>query len=266
MPGRSWSQSFIVGGTLLLGLHTVAGCNAVLGIEPAELTDGSEQKLCQWTAPNPAVECTGCDEACVNNRCKLDECLNDKDCRFSLFNFRGCVGTACTDAKGNCSCILDENKQAAEVATCLKDCGSNCNLAAANTLCQGYCSCMKKQCPINEPNGGTDGGCLEACLAGLPANAPPLPLASDAAGVAMWQQAPSAEQVGCLWYHCVAAEPPNDHLHCDHAINRFGLCSNPPKPNVTEGLCNYPQRHANAPCNDRSQCCSGVCNDKHLCD
>ena len=267
MFGRSWSRSILVGGCLLLAAHAVLACNSVLGIEPAELTDTSQEQLCQWAAPNPGIECTGCDEACVSNRCKLDECLSDPDCRFSLFNFRGCVGTACTDAKGACSCILSANKQASEVASCLKGCGPNCNPSAANTLCQGYCACMKQQCPTNEPNGGVQGGCLEACMAGLPPGAPALPFSDkDAAVATMWQKAPSAPQVGCLWFHCVAAETSNDRLHCDHAINRFGICTNPPVPNPQEGLCNYPQRHSNAPCNLASQCCSGVCNDKNVCD
>lgn len=264
MAGSSWSHTLAFGAAVL-GLYTVVGCNAVLGIEPAELDTAPEPLTCQWSAPNPGVECSGCNEACVSNKCKLDECLNDKDCRFALFNFRSCVGAACTDAKGECSCILTENKQATEVATCLKACGSNCTLAAANTLCQGYCACMHQQCPTNEPNGASQGGCLEACMAGLPAGAPALPL-TDPAVAAMWKQAPSAPQVGCLWYHCLAAEEPNDGLHCDHALNRGGICTNPPVPDPTDGLCDFPQRHANAPCNDRSQCCSGVCNGQNVCD
>lgn len=266
MLGRSWSRSLLVGGCLLLAAQAVLACNSVLGIEPAELTDSSEQKLCKWAAPNPGIECTGCDEACVSNRCKLDDCLKDRDCRFALFNFRACVGSACTDAKGECSCILEENKQATEVSSCLKSCGSGCNVAAANTLCEGYCACMAQQCPANEPNSKVQGGCLEACMAGLPPGAPPLPFGNDKDVTALWSKAPSAAQVGCLWYHCLAAEDVNDNLHCNHAINRFGICNNPPVPDPTEGLCEYPRRHANAPCNDRSQCCSGVCNGQNVCD
>lgn len=266
MSGSSWSHTLALGAAVL-ALHTVSACNAILGIEPAELDEvASEQQTCRWSAPNPGVECSGCNEACVTNKCQLDECLADKDCRFALFNFRACVGTACTDAKGECSCILADNKQATAVANCLKSCGSGCNVAAANTLCEGYCACMHQQCPTNEPNGATPGGCLQACMAGLPAGAPPLPLSDDPAVVAMWKQAPTAPQVGCLWYHCLAADVQNDHMHCDHAINHHGLCTAPPPPDTEAGLCDYPQRHANAPCNDRSQCCSGVCNGQNICD
>lgn len=270
MLGRFWIRSLVVGAGVLFAAQAIVACNNVLGIEPAELTDTSQEQLCQWSPPKPGVECTGCDEACVNNRCKLDACLIDPDCRYALFNFRGCVGTACTDAKGECACILASNKQAAEVAQCLKGCavgGGDCNLSAANTLCQGYCSCMQQQCPTNEPNGGVEGGCLEACMAGLSAGAPALPFSDkDESIVKMWQTAPSPPQVGCLWFHCVAAETPNDPIHCAHAINRFGICTNPPVPNPQEGLCNYPQRHSNAPCNQPSQCCSGVCNGQSVCD
>ncbi len=265
MAGSTWSHTLAFAAAVF-ALHAVAGCNAVLGIEPAELDTAAEALTCQWAAPNPGIECTGCDETCVSNRCKINECLIDEECRFALFNFRACVGTACTDAKGECSCILAPNKQATELNTCLNRCGPSCTVAAANTLCQGYCACMHQQCPTNEPNGNTQGGCLEACMLGLPAGAPALPLLSDPAVAAMWKQAPTEPQVGCLWYHCVAAEQQNDHLHCDHAINRFGICTNPPVPDPRDGLCDYPQRHANAPCNDRSQCCSGVCNGQNVCD
>jgi hypothetical protein len=279
MAGRSWSQTLAVGAAVLCGVQVVAACNAVLGIEPAELAEGQSSLQCNIPEPNPASECSGCNEVCVSN-CGVGDCLKDYECRKKLFAYRGCVGTACTDANGGCACILSDKgdtaaqaaaaAQVTKVASCLKNCGPSCGIAAANTLCEGYCACMHERCSENEPNGAAPGGCLEACMHGLAGQPPPggsLAL-NDPSVAAMWQEAPSPEQVGCLWYHCVAVQGDvfNDHHHCDHAIGAVGLCDNPPKPDPHAGLCPSAQRRAQAPCNLDSECCSGHCSEPGVCD
>jgi hypothetical protein len=259
--GRSWSRLVVLAFVMLGAQALTAGCNSVLDIEPAELDETSEPLQCH-NFYNPSNECPSCDETCMNRTCHVTECLANADCRFALFNFRKCTGSACTDAKGECSGCISENPQAVELAKCLKGCGGGCALTGAATLCEGYCACMHQQCPDNEPNGTVAGGCFQACMSALPPGLT-FPI-TDPDVTAMWQTPPSSAQLGCLWYHCEAASL-NDHFHCDHAIGMGKLCINPPTEDPHTALCTYPKRNGNTPCNKSSECCSNNCTDDGVC-
>jgi hypothetical protein len=251
-------------------LQVVAGCNSVLGIEPAELGETTQALECQWYEPNP-VDCPACDEGCAGI-CKVDECLKDEECRVTLFRQRKCVGAACTDSKGECGGCTSDNPMAATIEKCLKDKCGGCGLAGSFTLCEGYCACMHQQCPANEPNGkaADDTGCLTACMHGMPTGVSlPLAGAGNAEVAAAWlpNQAPPDWQIGCFWYHCGAATSKDDGFHCDHAIGIGGGCAKKQVPDPHATLCDYPKGYKNAPCNGPGECCSGSCRaDQGLCE
>jgi hypothetical protein len=247
---------------LLFALQAVAACNTVLGIEPAELGETTEPLRCDWPPPNPRTECAGCDEACLTNTCKVADCVTDKDCRYGMFLARKCVGSSCVDANGQCGGCGSDNPKAAKLANCVKGCG-NCGLQGAATLCQSYCACMDQQCPENEPKSG--GSCIKACMSGL-GGIISLPV-QDKGVMDMWggAAAPSAAQIGCLWYHCESAPTPNDHFHCDHAIGSGGQCQTPQADDPNATLCPAPKRYGNSPCNESKDCCSGDCSDTGVC-
>lgn len=249
----------------MLGFFASAGCNSVLGIEQAQLDPSSDPNAtCAWPPPNPQTDCSTCDEACVKE-CNIDECLSDQDCRYSLFRFLKCVGSSCIDTGGECSGCISMSPKASAAAQCLRRCGGGCDIAGAISLCEGYCSCMHQQCSDNEPNVNGSGGCMQACLKGLPLGTS-LKIA-DAEANTIWRQAPEPWQIGCFWYHCESALRPNDGFHCDHAIgqNASSVCSKPPKEDPNATLCAYPKRYGNAPCNKNSECCSGTCLEIGIC-
>ena len=128
---------------------------------------------------------------------------------------------------------------------------------------------MDQQCPDNEPK--ADGSCLKACMNGVPSIANVAlqnpTVQKDKGVVDMWGggTAPSAAQIGCLWYHCESAPSPNDHFHCDHAIGSGGQCLTPLADDPNATLCAYPKRYGNSPCNADKDCCSGDCSDTGVC-
>ncbi len=241
---------------MLLSLNAVAGCNSVLGIEPAELGETSEPLSCNWLPTSINNDCPTCDEYCAKD-CKVEECLNDPECRNGFWEYRKCVGDGCTDSDGQCGGCISKNARGAQVAKCLKGCG-NCDVAGAASLCQGYCACMHAQCSDNEPNAGGEGGCLTACMRGISGLVLPLP---DPKVSALWQTAPASWQIGCFWKHCETALHPNDDFHCNHAIgDQIDLvCQKPTPPPPGATLCEYPKGYGNAPCNTDKDCCA-TCN------
>jgi hypothetical protein len=254
MAGSSWSHTLAFGAAVL-ALHTVAACNAVLGIEPAELGETKEALTCAWPIQDPTKDCKAC-EACAT-RCNIGDCLADQSCRKGLWNFKKCAGDSCSDSGQHCLGCADGNPMADETAKCLASC--DCNLAGAVTICEGYCACMNDRCPTNEPGGSQD-ACLTACISGqsglqLPVHKP------DPAVAALWQNPLDPSTAYCFWQHCERGSEINDPAHCDHAIgsSQKSVCPAPADRSPSTTVCPYPKAYGNAPCNKDADCCSERC-------
>lgn len=260
------ARGWFLAAALLFGLQGSVACNSVLGIEQAEPSQALDSSLtCDWPEGNPQTDCSSCDEGCVK-QCGIAECLGDQDCRNSLFQLLKCVGSTCVDSGAKCGGCVQTNDKARTAAQCLRGCGGGCDLFGAISLCEGYCACMHDRCSKTEPNGTGTGGCMQACLNGLPPGA--TLNVRDPAAPAIWSKAPEAWQIGCFWYHCESALQPNDGFHCDHAVGdgAASVCPKPAPPDPHATLCAYPKGYGNAPCNRNSDCCSGTClNDIGVC-
>jgi len=248
---------------LLTAAHVAAGCNAVLGIEQAELdTTTSQQPLtCSWPPPDPTVACpVGCDDDCQTH-CNVPACLGNKDCRTAIKDSLKCAGNACIDTNGKCDGCVARNSAAVQVAECLKR-DRRLPITAAASLCDAYCACMHDRCPADEPN-TADNACQDICEKGL---ANPTP---DADPFGFWGRgtAPLPAEIFCLWSHCEMAPRVDDGFHCLHAVGKDAASKcpgTPPPPDPHAIACEYPKGYGNAPCNDDADCCA-TCRDHTVC-
>lgn len=244
---------------LLAGFQTIAGCNAVMGIEPAEhdetLDAPSAPKDCNWPAAEPKADCATCDEGCSSSCVEeIDACLADDLCRDSLKKYRKCVGKECRDPSGKCEACVSDNPLTKALAQCLKPCG--CSIAQVATLCESYCSCMVSKCTTTLP-GGSMQACVDACDKG---NAPNI----GVPGAFDQPQRPPDWLTYCFWKHCEMAGTATASRHCQHAIgdNPRVNCPEPEEAPQT-ALCEFPRGYAPSPCNTDEDCC-GVCDDDTL--
>jgi len=246
---------------LLFCFNAVAGCNAVLGIEPAELDDTiGAASLCpsqsHQTVPN--TDCTPCSED-AQSQCKVAECLADHECRKSLRAYRKCLGQACEDEGSACrGCATD--KKAAALVACLQRQG--CSAAAPTTVCEEYCACMAQECPDTSPDGnsGID-GCLAACEQGATVGWQTGLL--DEKLAKLWSGPQPSWRPYCLWEHCELAGD-GAHSHCGHAIGRGDWCKDEPKEDTSAPKCAAGKSYGNYPCNVNDDCCSGECDPAQL--
>lgn len=241
--------SRLVASALLLGsFHLIAGCNAVLGIEPAELDDTVGLSQCHWPPADPTIDChdDAC-EACADT-CDVEGCFGDLECRKKLRDYRKCVGDSCDDKKSQCRGCLSDNAKAAALLSCMDQKCPSCGPAQSATLCESYCSCMDQKCREDEI-GGSYATCLQAC-------------SSDPSKFGDWQ-------TFCRWDHCERAKVPNDKFHCHHAadLSASSSCMTPPMVDETTATCKYPLIYSGAACNGSTECCSKSCNpDRGVCD
>lgn len=260
MAGRSWSRTLVACGTTLLSLYMVAGCNAVLGIEQAQLDDSPPGQTCGWPPADPLKECTQVEQAAGN--CSIDECLKDQACRKTLAVFRKCAGDSCSDSEACQGCTAG-NALAEKTAKCLS--GFQSNLAKAATLCESYCSCMDTRCHQTEP-GGAKSACVEACENGLPTQPPLLRGKVDPTVAAVWQTGLPPWMTYCFWQHCERGLDPDDATHCNHAIGESqpSICPMPVN-DPSASLCPFGKSYGNGPCNTNDDCCSGACLASKVC-
>jgi hypothetical protein len=242
---------------LLAALYTVAGCNAVLGIEQAELEQTSAPVLsCDWPIADPTVDCPPgtCDDQC-HTHCDVGACLADQGCRQALQRYRKCAGDACKDDGVRCGSCVSKSPLATELSACLsKD--YRLPVTAAASLCESYCACMHDRCSDNALLLDVDmpdtTSCIEACSKGG---------SLDPKAYGFWKKGkPLPSEIYCLWTHCEAAAQTNDKFHCEHALGQDFANKCPPKqlidPNAAS--CEYPKGYGNAPCNSDDDCC-GTC-------
>jgi hypothetical protein len=228
--------------------QAVAACNAVLGIEEAELAETKTEALgCEWPGTDPGVSCQTCDDG-TRASCEVDKCLSDQSCRLALRTYNKCAGDDCFADSAECDGCLASNAQAAGVRTCLE--GRNCRMSEAASLCESYCACMAERC-VSNLDVLTDSDrprCLEICTAGR---------ANATGQIALWKTPPRPELVYCWWGHCELAPATGDIFHCGHAL---GNTDCPDRTVTSSVICRPPKSQANGPCDGPEDCCSGFCN------
>jgi len=231
------------------------GCNAVLGIDEAHLTQGSGKgggatfNGTSKASPPAAKDCEGpssaCRECIDNSDCAEARatCLADARCRVGLNRYRVCLGAQCNDASGSCLADFQALEAGLNLGSLLSfsacvdgQCHDQCKNMPLAQPCDLYCGCMAPNCTTELAARGTPlGDCATAC-----ANA--------------------VHDLTCRWTHCEMAGAHPGEQHCGHAIG--------------EGQCNAKVTIAHS-CPDKSQssyacdsgddCCSGKCNH-NVCD
>lgn len=246
------------GGAVLA--FALGGCNAVMGIDEAELrtdeagggTSGAagsamfspESRASTQLSVNCAQPTAACATCMAGSDCESDRarCLESTECRNALNQYRICLGTQCLDAGSQCL----QRFQAFEntlfpgrlgFAGCVAaQCAAECAHVPLATPCELYCSCMNP-----------------GCAAELAQELPPTK-AITAECMAQCESDPAPDLINCRWTHCERSfERPNEG-HCLHALG--------------QGNCNANVSIINT-CTDKSQtsfackvgqdCCSGKC-------
>ncbi len=231
----------LAAGAVFGALYALTACNAVLGIEKAELdtTTTTTQAVCSAGQGVSLATCTPtatavqtCEECqkreCLSNT-QLADCPNNSACRTALASYRSCQQSDCTDPTGDCALCLTESSG----ASCLSRCEQECRTVEVMAWCKSYCSCMGTNCAGASYAVG-DGG-VQDCM-------------SFCEGQSLWR-------LNCLLTHCELA--PIDTIHCDHANDVQKTCPDMP-PNAavdcpkTKSLTGYG-------CRVGTDCCSGYC-------
>ncbi|HEV8548380.1 MAG TPA: hypothetical protein VGQ57_05110, partial [Polyangiaceae bacterium] len=191
-------------GTLaaLVGITSaVVGCNAVLGIDQAELDEGSSTAGKPGVAAGkgsfvsmPTDDCSACMQA--NCTPPLQACLADATCRAKLTYYDSTCITLANADPGTCREGLSVPGLSTGVANCLTaNCASQCGASPLVDACDLYCNCM-----------GAAGGCGTS-------------IAECSANCTAWRVRPG--MLDCVLSHCEAAvestTPANHDMHCSHA-------------------------------------------------
>ncbi len=228
---------------------TMAGCNAVLGIEPAE-EKAATAPVSVTTLPQVQRQCTtvttSCSD-CVKAKCAddLTSCLATKTCRGTISDYLQCLGKDCKDddPKTNCAeTVLSGTSDVQQVQGCLADparCGVACAQSAVVTACELYCACMANNCSTYL----ADGSCMKTCT-----------------------DLNSLADQDCRYRHCefAAYGEASQLLHCPHAIGKPDICNVVPAP--MHHVCLTAQE-SGYPCSKGTDCCSGKCNSSSsVCD
>lgn len=239
------SPKIMMSSTFAGALLALGACNAVLGIEEAELDEVGQEKaaICNTPLDDPTAECgvaanDPCDECLARqNPSLIANCLTAergagelKTCREELVDYRLCVGDNCADENGDCLGCLGGSQLSREVASNVAACPDCRRTGRLNSFCEAYCACMADKCP--------DTMLTQSCEAECEA----LPVYSRY----------------CRWHHCEAATSPTS-FHCKHAVGKddVGLdvvCNDGAAPGTVcdltwDGLA----------CDVGEECCSGVC-------
>jgi hypothetical protein len=224
-PLMSALSRIAAGGMLLCAFVSAAACNAVLGIEQAEL-DIVSCEAGQGYTLGTCQTSQSC-ESCLTRACSPQErsgCLADSSCRMALADYRRCGSDDCRDPSGNCrDCLLG-----GVGAECFADCTEECQRSELMDLCELLCSCMEDMCP------GNASACRNDCAA---ANAP-------------WR-------ASCLLTHCELAANA-DSVHCLHASDGVEAC--PRMPPTIDPNC-MDRGQVGYGCTDRGDCCTDFCKD-----
>jgi hypothetical protein len=232
MTTRGTHAAIAIGvGALLGGL---GGCNAVLGIEEAQVDNTVGALSCQLPDERPidrcesTLECETCLRSCRAG--EIRECIDAEDCRKGLVDHRVCVRDDCQDEDGRCTTCL-----AAKTGPgCLADCAPECAGGEIVSLVELFCTCMDTKCA------GTLGGPVGECRT-LHADTPD------------WE-------LECLISHCELAD--TGAIHCQHSGEGAGrqcrtMVQVPDDCDASKGLEGYG-------CERNTDCCSTFCDD-HVC-
>ena len=81
-------------------LYALGACNAVLGMEEAELDEQTAALTCERVNRDPTVDCAkdsceSCLSSCQDVSASFSECLDKASCRKALINYRTCAGDRC---------------------------------------------------------------------------------------------------------------------------------------------------------------------------
>lgn len=225
----------------LAGLLGLPACNAILGIEPAELRQGTGGSASQsmggmgggtsvstgGTSVMPVV--TSVCRSCLNDHCsaQLAACMTDNACRWNLVAVTNCLAVDPSDS--GCVEALGDDK----LLPCISaNCGV-CGMSALASACELYCGCMKSECSAFLPAAD----CVATC-----GNL-------------------SAAQLNCRFTHCQVAVPPVVEKHCKHALaSPANPCGDAP----SDAPCTAGINPSGAPpgggCNVAKDCCNNDCN------
>jgi hypothetical protein len=233
-----------------LAVWQLAGCNVVLGIEPAEVdaasgkggaggtggkgTGGSSTAGTgnpgnyPFVAKEPA--CTGC---MMNCSTELAACVSNIECRYKLNQYTTCLAKNPSDA------VTCKEQLPLDLQNCLgANCDAECTGSALVSRCELYCECLTEVCP-DFPVGD--------CVASCP------------------DQLSPAKQ-DCVFLHCQVAGGTGlaagvRETHCKHATLAPGFDVCPAS--VTTCIAGRPSKFA---CTLGGDCCSGMCDVSGVCD
>lgn len=241
--------------TSTLAALALAGCNAVLGIDEAHLSDlgtgGGDPtvKLNSKVATLASEDCSAPSADCAKCIASSDcadakaACLADANCRVALNAYRVCLGSQCSDSDGKCLSALSTYESQLHLgllpfSQCVQaTCGDKCKDTPLVPSCELYCGCMA-------PN----------CTSELAARGTPLMDCQAACGQA------TVDDLTCRWTHCEIAATHMNAGHCGHAIGEV-FCN---AKTVITSTCSNKSQSTYA-CDTGEDCCSGKCNH-NVCD
>jgi hypothetical protein len=227
----------------------LSGCTAVLGIQPAELSDGGTTgSVGTAGGSSSGKQCnippTGC-SACLMASCTTaaTDCLGNSECRRSLDAYATCLPADCKDSMNHCAetylvtAASQTYHYAEQLAGCMFDhCSALCTVGPLVSKCELYCACMQSFCSQDFAStlGGTTAQCLTNCGKLTEGDA------------------------NCRWSHCEYARL-SAVTHCPHAIAYPIDVCNAVEP-AQRHVC-AAGRESGYPCDpgQDSECCSSHC-------
>ena len=249
-------QAFVL--NLGIAVAVLGGCNAVLGIEEAQLREGEGSGGSASGGPSDSpnatpqleIACTAPDTACTACLAKncIDEkvrCLADSSCRFGLKSFRVCLGSQCSDTSGTCLnklTTLEDSLYPGDLtlAACASiECSAECANMPLVGPCDLYCGCMAPVCAgelAAQPHSALGAECMTECEKQTPGD------------------------INCRWTHCEVAIDRPDEGHCGHAIGQANC-----NPNVSVVNTCRDKSQTSFACKVGADCCSGKCT-RNVCE
>jgi hypothetical protein len=252
-----------------IAVLALSACNAILGMEHARLDEGvdSGAPANHGSGGKPAVvqpsgtgavvntveqaDCTTESDTCqkcIEGHCggatQSEKCLKDPACRGVIQSHTLCLGNfSCRSSE--CSAILTDNLEDganAQFASCVNQCGLECDGKGLFPICELYCSCMMATCP---DQASTLGASLDECVQKCN---------SDKA---------IHDNASCRENHCeiakIALDQAERDRHCLHSLGQLGNCAGKIK------ICTSGFASGNGPCKSGDDCCSKRCNADHIC-
>jgi len=238
-----------------LAVVALVGCNSVLGIDEAHLSDGASSPSNSSNAlaipivscQAPASECA----ACLASASAYTKCVSNQACRKALDRYRACLGDKCNDV--GCFDALSATA-ASEVADYVRtECSQCAGQKPLASMCELYCRCMQQQLPGITADAAPDGATCETAAA-----APNRGSACITACEMLAATDPAS--VHCRWSHCELAVGGESRTHCLHAIDS-SIC--PLKVVAGDDCKNRSLPHW--ACDDGNDCCSSSCSN-HFCE